>query len=505
MKQSSSREALLYWFLETTVSYANRIAVREANAEYTYAALSAMVRRLVAELRSTSNSNDKPIGLLLERSALAYGSMWASIALARPYVPLNPTYPAQRIQEIMRQADLGPVICTQHTRELAQNLGVDSAALIVAEPSEYGQGYSLSARDWQSDAPQQIAYILFTSGSTGKPKGVPISYRNLHAFIQNINSLVPYRPEDKCSQLCELTFDFSVEEIYLALLNGATLCPARQIDLFNPAHFIENHKITVWISVPSLVGVLLRNHKETQVQLGSLRVSIFNGESLTASLAAAWQRLAPNAEIWNTYGPTECTVGVTHQRWVPNAQDLEENNVVAIGVPFEDCNAALFDKGNIVAISRAREGMIGELLLSGPQRFQGYLDTRLQSPFLSDHDGDIFYRTGDRVKWKDGKLFHIGRVDYQVKIGGHRIELMEVEHRMKEYLNQESLAVIAYPETRPTKLVLFIAGEKKEIRLSPDAVGLPAYMLPGKILFVPDIPKNRSGKTDRRALQEMVG
>jgi amino acid adenylation domain-containing protein len=477
----------------------DHIAVGEPEFDCSYTRFGELIAALHKHLGESSNA--APVGLLLDRSALAYASMWACISLGRAYVPLNTSYPHSRLRNIIEQAGIETVVCDATSAQLATELGVRQEHLLLAMPDMTG---AAASPWWQARNSGDIAYVLFTSGSTGQPKGVPISYSNLLAFIDNMNTAIPYMEDDVCSQVCELSFDFSVEEIYLALLNGCTLCPARRVDLFNPAHFIASRSITVWIAVPSLARVMLNNGVPVNDSLHSIRLSIFNGETLIADLARAWQTAAPNCEIWNSYGPTECTVAVTTQRWTDNPR-LEEAGGVAIGTPFADCATGLLIDGNVERTSTAASGSTGELLLATPQRFAGYADASLASPFMDSADGTRFYRTGDHVLWRDGLLYHLGRIDQQLKIGGHRIELLEIEHRLRDCLNSDALAVVGYPAHNPTELVLFMAGAGTEPRLDSEALGLPAYMLPKRTVLVETMPLNPHGKLDRPALQRLAG
>ncbi len=505
MQKSSSQQTLLARMCEIVSSHADRVAVREHDRFYTYADLGNMIASLHQALGRVDRNTTAPVGLLLHRSAQAYAAMWAAIGHGRAYVPLNLSYPHSRLQNIIRQAGIGTVVCDQNTRKLALALGVDEARLVTVTTDERFADATLIEPAWlQARTGGDIAYILFTSGSTGEPKGVPISYDNLLAFITNMSAEIAYLPNDICSQVCELSFDFSVHEIYLALLNGCVLCPARRVDLFNPANYIARRAISVWIAVPSLARVILNNGVPIGDLLSCLRISIFNGEALTSSLAAAWRKAAPNTQIWNSYGPTECTVAVTAQLWSGDPE-LEEADVITIGTPFSDCQAALLDDANIVPTTSAADGRTGELLLATPQRFSNYTDPGLASPFVTDDRGTIYYRTGDRVRWRAGRLYHLGRIDYQVKIGGHRIELLEIEHRLRSFLGSESLAVIAHPAQRPTELVLFIEGVSEPPRLDAEALGLPTYMLPTRSVIVDSLPTNPHGKLDRVALQSLAG
>jgi D-alanine--poly(phosphoribitol) ligase subunit 1 len=505
MRGVESRKALLVRMHRVVCERRDHVAVREHERSFTYGELGAMIGALHRALSEVRGGTDSAVGILLDRSALAYAAMFAAISHGRAYVPLNATYPSSRLRQIVDQAGIKVVITDQGLRQLAEDLGMDAADIVTADAD-------VAAADdpgrptawWNGDPSGRIAYVLFTSGSTGAPKGVPIRYDNLLAFIENMSTAIPYEPDDVCSQVCELSFDFSVEEIFLALLSGCTLCPARRIDLFNPAHFIASRSISVWLAVPSLARVILSNGVPIRESLSSLRLSIFNGEALTAGLATAWQRAAPNTEIWNSYGPTECTVAVTVQPW-SGEPDLAESDVVALGTPFSDCSAALLCDGRVLPTTSAIDGSTGELLLDTPQQFPGYLDTHLEAPFVTTSDGSRYYRTGDLVLWRGGRLYYRGRNDHQVKIGGHRVELLEIEHRLRRHLGMDSLAVIAHPPQTPTELVLFVAHPLNPLALRDEGIGLPAYMLPKRLIQLPTLPMGAHGKLDRAALHRLAG
>jgi amino acid adenylation domain-containing protein len=500
MTAGEPQQELLNRLRSVVDRHGDEIAVREAGGTWTYDHLAASIATIRRELATTPSRPGAPVGLLVERSAVAYATMWAALSLGRTYAPLNPGHPAARLDQIVEQAGIDTVVCASGTRDRARRLGAIGERPIVADDLEPARPEDVDAI-WQATPGADVAYLMFTSGSTGRPKGVPISYANLLAFVDAMGATIPVRPGDRCSQVCELSFDFSVHEIYLALLNGGTLCPARPIDLFDPARYVAANGLTVWVAVPSLARVVLDGAAPVGERLSSLRLSIFNGEALTAALAARWRAAAPDSAIWNTYGPTECTVAVTHQLWSDGA-DLEHEGVVAIGTPLPDCLTAIDAGGAVVPTAEARPDTSGELLLAGPQRFPGYLDADLPSPFVTD--GDItWYRTGDRVQWRDGRLFHLGRLDHQVKVGGHRIELQEVEHRLRDALGTDALAVIAHPRIQPTELVLCLSGAAPDA-ITPDGTGLPAYMLPRRILPLPSLPTNANGKLDRQALHRLA-
>lgn len=506
MPVADGQQELLAAMQSVIRCHGTAIAVREPDRTWTYDQFEQSIAAIRYALAEGLHTPGEPVGLLLERSAVAYGAMWAALSLGLTYVPLNPGHPKSRLSEILDQSDVRYVVCSSSTRAIADEIGVSSERLLVADELDSTQ-FIDSEPIWRATAGSDDAYLLFTSGSTGRPKGVPISYASLAAFVDAMGSTIPLRPGDVCSQVCELSFDFSVHEIYLALLNGCTLCPARPIDLFDPARYVDDNGLTVWVAVPSLARVVLDGPRPVGDRLASLRLSIFNGEALTVELAARWQAAAPNSTIWNTYGPTECTVAVTHQTW-NGEKDLAEAGVIAIGTALPGCLAAIDNGTAVLPTSETTEDVTGELLLAGPQRFAGYLDPLLPSPLVCGRGDDgiadvTWYRTGDQARWRNGRLYHLGRLDHQVKIRGHRIELFEIEHRLRHVAGTDALAVIAHPKIRPTELVLFVAGTAPD-PITAAATGLPGYMLPRRILALPSLPTNRHGKVDRDALHGLA-
>ena len=257
------------------------------------------------------------------------------------------------------------------------------------------------------------------------------------------------------------------------------------------------------MSVPSLARVVLHNGLADQAALATLRVSVFNGEALTTEIASDWNAAARGSEIWNTYGPTECTVAVSAQHW-QDVPDLCESGIISIGTAFADCTTALRIGEEIVPVEAQTSALVGELLLSSSQCFNGYLDPDLASPFITDSAQRRYYRTGDRVLQRGTRLFYLERIDHQVKIGGHRIELLEVEHRVRKQLGSHALAVIAHPRAHPTELVLFLASGGEAPKLTCEELGLPHYMVPQRTIAIDALPVTTHGKLDRNALHERM-
>lgn len=499
---NSAREKLIESFLAVVKSNPDRLAVVEEDQSYSYSEFFSLVSDLNLAIKSRGTSG--VIGIYSGKSIASYIGMWTAIFLGIPYVPLNPSFPNKRIQEIISKCKINMVICDGKNQ--------DALKALSPELQLYCYENKTSSTDRKTDEltvqkpiiNQGIAYVLFTSGSTGSPKGVPISYFNLLAFISNVNKRVKYHPSDRVAQVCETSFDFSVHEIYLTLLNGACLYPARNIDLFNPVQYIQKHKLTVWHSVPSLANVAASNSLLKKDCLDSLRISIFNGEPLTKSLAELWLEASPNGQVWNFYGPTECTVAVSCEKFSKYDTTIFNGNNVTIGNSFDGCHSAILKDGQIIKFNDFYDGINGELLISGVQNFESYIGETTGSPFISDEDNNKYYRTGDLASCKNGKLFLLGRIDHQVKIGGHRIELMEIEHQLKALFKTELLAVLAIPEKNPSTLLLCSEIELNLATIMQSDTSLPSYMIPRKSILIDSLPKNQNGKIDRKALMFLV-
>ncbi|MFC7588064.1 inositol monophosphatase family protein [Nonomuraea antimicrobica] len=352
--------------------------------------------------------------------------------------------------------------------------------------------------------------MLFTSGSTGRPKGVPIRHRNLSEYVAASLERYALTPECRVSQHYALTFDPSVLDMFLAWGSGATLVvPSREEEL-TPISFVNERGITHWSSVPSVISLARRMRTLTPGVLPGLQVSIFAGEQLTLDQATAWADAAPGSVIDNLYGPTELTITCTAYR-LPSERSAwprTPNGTVPIGRPLPHLEAVVRASGE--------DGGEGELCVRGSQRFPGYLDPRDDEhrflkgapPDLAEvagrpADGD-WYRTGDRVRWWEGELLHLGRIDDQVKVRGHRIEPGEIEGVLRGHDGVAEAAVVPVEADGDGGVEIHavytgLQGLGDDLRAAVEAV-LPPYMTPSGVHHVPAMPVNENGKTDRRRL-----
>jgi amino acid adenylation domain-containing protein len=350
-----------------------------------------------------------------------------------------------------------------------------------------------------------VAYLLFTSGSTGKPKGVMVSQHNGVALMDWFQSHYDLGPEDRFSQNFALTFDPSVSDMFAAWWSGACLCVPLDREKLKADGYILRSRLTVWNSVPSIAIMMQRMNLLKPGRFPTLRYSQFCGEGLPPEIAQAWSEAAPNSVLDNLYGPTETTVFCTIYRWDPARSPAEcVRGLVPIGETFPNTRAFVADEN----YREVPAGTEGELLIAGDQVTLGYLDdpekTRASYVIPPGKD-ETYYRSGDLFMRpaEDAPLVFLGRIDHQVKVRGHRVELGEVEAALRDISGATQAVAIGWPRTSggAQGLIAFVSipVDVQEMRRRM-AERLPDYMVPNEILPLDRFPLNNNGKVDRKAL-----
>lgn len=465
-----------------------------------YADLAQDTLALAAELQRLA-PQDALVGFLCNRDASAYRAVLAILLAGKGYVPLNPKLPLERLKKILSAAGLHHILIGQGCETIAGQLlpAMGDSVEGIALQASHG-----AASAWRMPAtdPRKPAYLLFTSGSTGEPKGVAVSHGNLAAYLGYITDLYSYGPLDVHSQTFELTFDLSVHDMLCAWTRGGSVVRMGGAELLAPVRVVQRHGITSWFSVPSLGSMLASRGGLAPGAMPSLRVSLFCGEALPASLAAAWAAAAPGSIVENLYGPTEATIAITRYRWDAATSPGEcPRGLVPIGRAFDGQKTAVVDDEDHVLRGAGR----GMLLLGGSQLTGSYWRDPLNTAEkYRELDGERWYVSGDIVEVDDsGQLYFVGRSDSQVKFHGHRIELAEVEHALRTAVGTDLALVLPWPavETRIDGLTAVVEGEgDAALILTRLRDSLPDYMVPQALYFVAQLPRNMSGKLDRNAL-----
>ena len=509
------------FFNESNVKFGDKIALVVDNVEYTYNDLSFKVGQVCSIL---NNYKQKRVGIFGLRSLTCYQGILGTLSSGKTYVPLNPKFPKERNKTIIGLAELEIFVVDYSGLEqiiaLADNLK-NGTVLICPDikeqdiPNQLKTKFKVYTSDIMKESSSiiaeieidQHAYVMFTSGSTGIPKGVPVSHKNVFNYVNYLKARYEIDSNDRFTQTFDLTFDLSVHDLFLSWSVGASLYIIPEKVLMAPAKFIKENKITVWFSVPSLAQFMNKFRMLKENSFPNLRYSLFCGEALPKSIATAWHKAAPNSILENIYGPTEATIGITHYR-IPSEENkiLEHNGVVSIGEVFSTQNYCLINEQNEITKD------YGELCLSGSQVTLGYLNNPQkteESFFKFPNDNNLWYKTGDIVKYNNNNLFYISRKDFQVKIRGYRIELDEVNVSIRNFTNCDLVYTVPHPLSGGVAENLFTfvdinCSAEKNLILKYLKDTLPEYMVPKDILYIKEFPLNSNGKVDLKQLSAKI-
>lgn len=519
--------ALYEPFLESARRHPQAVALEVAGEAVTYTALRDDALSIAATLaahRGPAADLDSPrlTAVLGHRSRAAFAGTLGVLASGHGYVPLLPTLPTARLHGLIERSAVHAVVVDHHAHaQLAELLARVSRPVTWLSPNDafdpalrnsFPQHTLLDPTDmsgpdqWQAPTVDghDIAYLLFTSGSTGEPKGVMVSHDNIAHFLDTVTTRYALTASDRFSQMFDPTFDLSLFDMFAAWGVGACVCCPDNAQRLLPHRFIADAKLTVWFSVPSVARLMGRMRTLTPDAFRSLRWSLFCGEALTEDVATRWSDAAPNALLENIYGPTEVTLACTGHRW-SKSNAATPNGIVPIGEPFPGMRTKVVGP-DLVDVA---PGDPGELLMAGPQVALGYWrdPERTAAAFVvPPGETTTYYRTGDRVRRPSptAPLQYLGRLDHQIKIHGHRVELGEIEAAVRKQAQVDTAIAIGWPRTPSGAdgIVAFIddAAIDPSQLLRRLATLLPAYMVPKRICVIDAFPLNANGKVDRNAL-----
>lgn len=523
------KKPLWHGFMKSAGMFPERPALSVQGNLLTYQELRTLACRIAATIQSRSEDSATPLtAVFAYRSPVAFAGVLGSLLAGNGYVPLNRTFPAERTRVMLERSECRSIIVDlESLPQLDAVLSGRRESLLIILPevedtaqlqerwpqhSVYGHRDLSPEHAWCEPkvSEDSIAYLLFTSGSTGVPKGVIVAQRNVVSFVDYMVERYHITEDDRLSQTFDMTFDLSAFDMFVTWERGALLCCPSRKTLIHPGPFIRNAELTVWFSVPSTVAFMKQLGMLKPNAYPSLRFSLFCGEPLPISAAAAWQHAAPHSIVENLYGPTELTIACTLYRWDPAHSSAEsELGIVPIGYPYPGMSALVVDK----KLREVRPGEEGELLMTGPQMSLGYWkDTEKTSAAFLVPPGKraTYYRTGDRVRRPVGcgPLTHLGRVDFQVKIMGHRAELGEIEAVARRVTGLEGAVAVGWPATPSGYggVEVFLEGPQCDIDSIRRAIAsqLPEYMVPRRFHFMDRLPRNVNGKFDRKAMTQQL-
>ena len=495
----SFKNTLSSLFEKVVDQYPDATALLSEEMSLSYFELDQKANQLANFMNSQGIGVGDFVAVYLDRSIKPIISILAILKAGATYIPIDPSYPEDRIKYILEEASVSLVISE---RGLADNKKNKIGCLVLfLDDLNILNKYLVTRLSQQQIAASDsdLSYILFTSGTTGRPKGIMTEHRNVVGFIHAFNQVIKVKMNDRIYQGFSLGFDGSVEEMWMAFSNGATLVVSNPIAAKLPdeaARIMNEFKVTVFSSVPTFLGLI----KQT---IPSLRLIILSGEKCPSSLVDVWE--TEGRRILNVYGPTETTVNTT-------VKECRRGSEITIGTPLVGYQLYILDE----FMNPVKKGESGELYIGGIGVSRGYfnneeltLKTFVKNPFYQvDGGSPIIYRSGDKVcELENGEIQFFGRLDTQVKIRGFRVELSEIEAVISEAPHVKSVLVQPYKRS-PEHLELVAYALPHCAKEEFDYQGilillksrLPAYMIPSYFDLLDEFPMLASGKADRKNL-----
>ncbi|NCQ97964.1 MAG: amino acid adenylation domain-containing protein [Microcystis aeruginosa L211-101] len=469
------------------------IALIFKGEQLTYRELNSKANQLANYLQTLGVKPETLVGICIEPSLEMIVGILGILKAAGAYVPIDPTYPSERIAYMLDDSQLA-VLLTQE--KLVTSLPQHQAQVICLDSDWKEISTESKSSPITSLTPENLAYVIYTSGSTGKPKGVLVAHRGLCNLSQAQIKLFDVQPDSCVLQFASISFDASIWEIVMALCAGARLYLGTREEL-QPGQpllqLLQEQEITHLTLVPSALTAL------SSENLPALQNIIVAGEPCPPSLVIQW---ASGRRFFNAYGPTESTVCATV------AQCFEDMDVLPIGRPIANTKIYILDR----YLQPVPIGVPGELHLASVGLAKGYLnrpeltDSKFIANPFSQKLSDRLYKTGDLVRYgNDGQIEFVGRIDDQVKIRGFRIELGEIESVLNQHPQVKDAIVIVKEDELKTKRLYGYFIPKTEALTFQELRQfiqdrLPDYMIPAFLIPLESFPLTPNGKVDRRAL-----
>jgi amino acid adenylation domain-containing protein len=482
------------------------VAISYGAEQISYRKLNSLANQLAHYLRRRGVGLETRVGVLMERSAEWIVALLGILKAGGTYVPLDGSYPAQRLRFMLQDAEVRLLLTESGQPEVvAEGEAAGEPEVVYLDQAWERLGSESGENLAKVTQAENLAYLMYTSGSTGQPKGVGVTHRAINRLVRNTN-YVKFDERARVAQISNASFDAATFEIWGALLNGGQLVILEKETALSPTELgrqLAAHQISVLFLTTALFHQLAQSRPAL---FASLTYLVFGGEAADAHCVQRVLQAGKPRHLINGYGPTESTTFSTWYEAQP--QDLGARTI-PIGRALANTDVWILDReAQLVPV-----GVAGELHIGGDGLARGYLgrpaltaEKFVPHPYSAE-PGARLYRTGDLVRYQvDGNIEFLQRMDQQVKVRGFRVELGEIESLLNQYWAiVESVVVAGKDASGDTRLIAYIVPEEGVEPRSSEMwtflqEKLPSYMLPSVFVTIKELPLTPNGKVDRRAL-----
>ncbi|WDV47446.1 amino acid adenylation domain-containing protein [Clostridiaceae bacterium M8S5] len=476
----------------------NSIALVYKDSKITYSQLNERANKIANDLITKGVGKDRLVGVLLDRSLEMVIAIVGVLKSGGAYLPIDINYPDNRISYILKDSNTNILISTKELMKSINLNNYDGEIIDINIIDGNTQNPDIKI------APNALAYTIYTSGSTGKPKGVMIEHRNFYNFNNAITKHIDFSSGKSIGLLTTVSFDLSIFEMLIPLINGVKVVIASNKEQKNPyliKDMIIRNNIDMLSATPARLRAIIEIDRDLEFT-NKLREIMIGGDSFPSDLLDTLQRKT-DASIYNLYGPTESTVWAT-------VKNLSEDTHITIGRPLNNIQIYILDSDlRLVPI-----GVAGEICIAGDSLGRGYHNnkTLTDTKFVANHINNKgrLYKSGDLGRWlPNGEIEFLGRVDNQVKIRGYRIEISEIENQILSYNDVKDVVVIENTDISYEKYLCgYIVKSNDDMSIADIREYLsdymPEYMIPSYFVFLDSLPLSPNGKIDRKLLPDPI-
>lgn len=496
---------------ETASRLPDKIYLQDEEESVTYSQCKARAMRLgYALYKELDGARNRPVMLFMDKSCRCIVSMLGVLYSGNFYIPMDTKTPLDRLESILQTLGNAAVVTTEKDSKSLSKIGYAGDMLV----------YEDLLNKWHSDAVEDtvsrikngivdtdLMYVLFTSGSTGIPKGVAAMHRSVIDYIESSITCIGIEEKDIIGNQGPFYTDIPLRDAYMTLKAGATVCIVPQRFFMSPKkllQYLDDYNVTNLMWVPTAYQLISQFEALSKLKPRSIRKLLFVGEAIPVPVFQYWRKNYPDAEYRQLYGPSEVTGVCTYYRIT---RDYDNGETIPVGKPFPNTGILLLDEDDH-EIAPSNTSAMGEICVYGTCLTAGYYNepekTRkvfVQNPTITAYPS-LMYRTGDLARYdEEGNLVFISRKDYQIKHGGRRIELGEVETAFQAVDGIK--AVCCVQNRREDKLVLYYIGEIPEEKMSLAVNNrLPKYMVPAVYRKMDELPALPNGKLNRKQVDQ---